>query len=139
MKRTLLIFFIIFVLMQIIQMEKTNPTVNLKDEITAPKEIMEMFKNSCYDCHSNETTWPKYSYVAPISWIITKRVNNGRMALNFSTWQQYSKDEKKLKLKKIYRTIYAAMPLASYAQFHEEANLTKKQRNEIRDWTGARR
>lgn len=139
MKRTLLIVFIIFLLMQIIQMDKTNPIIEKNLEIKAPIEIEKIFKKSCYDCHSNKTVWPAYSNIAPFSWIIIGHVNNGRKALDFTSWNAYSQDEKNKKLKKIYRTVYAAMPLASYLSAHEEAELTKEERELVRTWTGVRR
>lgn len=139
MKRTLLIFLIVFILMQFIQLDETNPNQNKSDEIQAPIEIMTMFNNSCYACHSNQTIWPIYSSIAPFSWIINSHVKNGRKALDFTSWEKYSEEDKKLKLKAIYRTVYAAMPLASYISLHEEAALSKKQREKIRAWTGVRR
>lgn len=45
-------------------------------------------RQSCYDCHSNESEWPWYSFVAPMSWLVRRDVENGRDALNFSTWDQ---------------------------------------------------
>ena len=139
MKRTLLIFLLVFIAMQAIQTEQKNFAVDKKLEIQAPDEIMTMFKTSCYDCHSNEANWPWYSKVAPFSWIITEHVDDGRKWLNFSEWENYTQEEKKKKLKGIYRTVYAVMPLNSYLWLHEEADLTKEQRKQIRDWTGVRR
>mgnify|MGYP005841390925 CR=1 FL=1 len=138
MKRTLLIFLIVFIVMQFIQTEQKNYEVNKNKEIQASKEVMTIFKNACYDCHSNSTNWPWYSKVAPFSWIISDHVNTGRRALNFSTWKEYTKEEKEEQLEDIYRTIYAAMPLQSYIKFHKEADLTKEQRELIRQWTGVR-
>ncbi len=139
MKITILVFFIILLLMQAIQIDKTNPIVDKSLEIEAPKELMEIFKNACYDCHSNQTTWPWYSSIAPASWIIEGHVNNGRKSLDFTTWKLYSEDEKVKKLKEIYRTVYASMPLASYISMHEKAELSKEQRELVRTWTGVRR
>lgn len=139
MKRTLLIFLLVFIAMQAIQTEQKNYAIDKSLEIQAPDEIMTMFKTSCYDCHSNEAKWPWYSKVAPFSWIITEHVDDGRKWLNFSEWENYSEEEKEKKLKGIYRTVYAVMPLNSYLWLHEEADLTKEQRKQIRDWTGVRK
>lgn len=139
MKITILVFFIILILMQAIQVDKTNPVVDKSLEIQAPKEIMGIFKNACYACHSNQTTWPWYSSIAPASWIIKDHVTHGRKALDFTSWESYSEDEKTKKLKEIYRTVYASMPLASYISMHEEAELSKEQRELVRTWTGVRR
>ena len=60
MKRNLLILFIIFIVMQFIQPNRQNIAVEKNLEIKAPPEIMTLLKTSCFDCHSNETTWPWY-------------------------------------------------------------------------------
>jgi hypothetical protein len=138
MKRALFIFLIIFIVMQFIRPDRTNIAVEKTMEIQTPMEITQIFQAACYDCHSNETKWPWYSQIAPFSWVIQNHVTEGRKALNFSTWEKYTQEEKKEHLKDIYRTVYAAMPLPSYIFAHEEANLTKEQRSTVRDWTGVR-
>lgn len=139
MKRTLLIFFLVFVSMQFIRTEKDVQKVLPELEIKAPEQIMSVLKTACYDCHSNTITYPWYSEVAPFSWIISSHVKNGKAWLNFSVWENYTEKEKKKKLKEIFRTAYAAMPLQSYIMLHEEADLTREQRTMIRDWTGVKK
>ena len=139
MKRALLIVFIIFIAIQVIRVDQSNIAIEKELEIKAPLEVMTILKTSCYDCHSNQPKWPWYSQVAAASWIVTSHINNGRKSLNFSTWENYTQEEKDKKLKRIYRTVYAAMPLRSYVWLHEEADLTKEQRSFIRKWTGVRR
>lgn len=139
MKRTLLIFLGLFIAMQFIRPTQQNTTTVKNLELHAKPQVQELFKTSCYDCHSNSTVWPWYSQVAPFSWIISSHVKNGRKALNFSTWNSYDEEKKKDKLKSIYKKIYASMPMASYVSLHEEAKLTKQQREMIRDWTNVRR
>nr|WP_233750417.1 heme-binding domain-containing protein [Halarcobacter anaerophilus] len=80
--------------MQFIQIDKTNEKTDKNLEIKAPENIMTMLKTSCYDCHSNEVKWPWYSNIAPFSWMINRHVKDGRKALNFSTWENYTKEEK---------------------------------------------
>ena len=138
MKRALLILFIIFVVMQFIRPQKENLVVQKELEIKANEEVMGMLKTSCFDCHSNETVWPWYSQIAPFSWVISTHVTEGKKALNFSTWENYTQEQKEEKTKALYRTAYASMPLPSYLYLHEDANLTKEQRSMIRDWTGVR-
>lgn len=139
MKRTLLIFFIIFILMQFIQTNKENIAQEKNLEMKVDNiEVYNILKTACYDCHSNETVWPWYSKIAPFSWVVSNHVTEGKKALNFSTWENYNQEEKEEKIKDIYRTAYASMPLPSYIFAHENADLTKEQRNMIRDWTGVR-
>ena len=138
MKRVLIAFLIIFGLMQIIQVDKENFPIDKNKELKAPAEIMTMLQTSCYDCHSNQTNYPWYSNIAPLSWVISTHVKDGRQAVNYSNWEDYTPEEKKKKLEATYRTVYAVMPLSSYLWFHSEADLTKEQRKQIRDWTGVR-
>jgi len=139
MKRTLLIILLVFIAMQFIQTEKVNTQTNPKLEMKTLPQIGAIFETACYDCHSNYTNWPWYSYVAPFSWIIDSHVKNGRKALNFSIWESYDKEKKEEKMKAIFRTVYASMPLQSYIKAHKEANLTKEQRGLIREWTGVKK
>ncbi len=139
MKVTIIVFFTILLLMQIIQVEKTNPKSDGSLEINAPVEIKELFVNACYDCHSNQTVWPWYSSIAPASWIIKGHVEDGRRSLNFEEWESYSEKEKNKQLREIYRTVYASMPPKDYIRMHDKADLTKEQRELIREWTGVRR
>ncbi|MDD2895349.1 MAG: heme-binding domain-containing protein [Aliarcobacter sp.] len=138
MKKTLLIFLIIFVVIQFIRPQRENIPVDKELEIKADTKVMEVFQKACYDCHSNTTTWPWYSQIAPFSWAISSHVIEGRKALNFSSWENYSVEEKEKKIKDIYRTVYVAMPLQSYIMAHKEADLTKEERTFIRNWTGVR-
>jgi len=136
MKTFLMIVLAIFVGLQFIPAKITNPTTPKNLEIKAPKEVMAIFKRSCYDCHSNEVQIPWYASIAPMSFGIKDHIDLGRLYLNFSTWENYTQEEKDKKLKGIFRTVYAAMPLQSYITFHKEAKLTKKEIKLIRDWTG---
>lgn len=52
----------------------------------------ELARQACFDCHSNETVWPAYASVAPISWLVQHDVNEGRAALNFSEWRRPHED-----------------------------------------------
>ena len=139
MKKIFLIIFILLIIIQFIPIDQTNITIDKHLEISTPKDIKHIFKQACYDCHSNQTVWPYYSKIAPFSWIISSHVNDGRKALNFSTWNTYTQEIKDKKKKAIFRKVYASMPLASYILLHEEANISKKQREFIRKWTGIKK
>ena len=136
MKKFLLIVLAIFIGLQFIPSKIENPPVDKSLEIKADEKIMAVFKKACYDCHSNEVVIPWYQAVAPMSFKIKHHVDLGRKWLNFSEWENYTQEEKDKKLKGIFRTVYAAMPLASYVWLHPEAKLTKDEIKMIRDWTG---
>ncbi len=73
------------------------------------------------------------------SWVVTNHTNEGTRALNFSNWEKYNYVQKNEKLKAIYRTVYSSMPLPAYTWLHKDAELTKQERELIRDWTGVRK
>ncbi len=126
---------IILIAMQFIpSYEKSNLPVDPAKEIKAPREVMEVFKRSCYDCHSNETNWPWYADVAPMKWVVRRDVIEGRKALNFSIWQEYGDAKRKELKKQIYRSVIIAMPLPQYLWLHPKAKLTKTQKDLIRNW-----
>src|SRR5215831_2751013 len=75
-----------------------------KHEYEAPfrgTEVGEKLKRACGDCHSNETNWPWYSHIAPVSWWIRSHVRQGQRELNFSEWQTYSAAQKRGELESI--------------------------------------
>ena len=126
---------VIFGAMQLIpSYEKSNPPTDPKLEIQEPKEVVQIFKRSCYDCHSNKTHWPWYADVAPMKWVVRRDVIEGRKALNFSIWNSYD-EQKKQKLKKeIFRSVEFAMPLPQYLWLHPEAKLSPKEKKLIQNW-----
>ena len=91
-RRTFLFVGVVFLLIQFVPVERTNPPVT--GEVEAADPVMEALRNACYDCHSNETRWPWYSRVAPLSWRIAEHVRIGRRNLNFSEWQGMSAEDR---------------------------------------------
>lgn len=82
-----------------------------------------MVRNSCFDCHSNETVWPWYSNVAPFSWLITREVNKGRRAMNFSEDPPESFDVDDMEWH-----INNDMPPRLYLTLHTNAELSQAER-----------
>jgi Haem-binding domain len=122
-----------FVLIQLIPTDKVNEPVDQKvnfvDVKKTPQKIAQLIKGACYDCHSNETVYPKYAYVAPISWSVKSHVNEGREHLNFSVWDAYNKELKESMLGKSIQTIQnKTMPMPGYIVYHKEANLSDAER-----------
>ena len=118
---------------QFIKVEKTNPPVT--GDIKAPAEVKNIFRNACYDCHSNETEWPWYSSVAPISWFIEDDVRDGRKHLNFSEWETYKDTRKTKKRGEIWDEVNeGSMPLKMYTYLHPKSNLDFNQKSIIKEW-----
>ncbi len=125
-----------FILLQAIQIDIPEPPKNIDPKLTlkAPKEIAAMFKTSCYDCHSYQTNIPWYGHISPISLEVKSHIKNGRKALNFEEWENYTEEKKQKIYKGIKKTINLTMPMPMYLSMHEEAKLTQKQRKQIKTW-----
>lgn len=107
-----------------------NKSINFIDVKKSPPKVAELLKNACYDCHSDETVYPKYAYIAPFSWSVKSHVNEGREHLNFSVWKTYNNDLKENMLKKSIQTLQnRTMPLPAYIIYHEKSNLSETERN----------
>lgn len=103
---------------------------------TVPDSVALLLKQACYDCHSNQTFYPWYAYVAPVSWLVVRDVKEGRKHLNLSDWESLSKKDKAEHLSDINDEVsMGSMPLVIYPIMHPEARLTAKQRQLIVDWT----
>ncbi len=142
MRWTVIIFALLFVVSQFIRPAKTNPTIDesraLQNQVVLPAEVESVLRRACYDCHSNDTRWPWYSHVAPVSWFVTDHVNHGRRHLNFSDWASYSRQDKALKIYLIGETVrLEAMPLSTYTILHRDARLSSTERQLLKDWARA--
>ncbi len=101
-----------------------------------PGEVSELLKNSCYDCHSNETYYPWYSYVAPARWLVVRDVKDGREELNFSLWQEMSKKDKIKFLDEMAEEVGdEKMPLPVYTIIHGDARLDDSRKKQLMAWT----
>jgi len=121
-KEAFWILVVIVILLQLVQVERTNPPVT--GEIEAPEQVMVILRRSCYDCHSNETAWPWYSYVAPMSWLVADDVHEARRHMNFSQWADYNTKQKNHKTKLCGKLVQEGeMPLWFYLPLHPDAQL----------------
>lgn len=132
-------FLIIIALIQFIPVDRTNKPVDKKvnfvDVFQTPDNVKQILKTSCYDCHSNETVYPKYAYVAPISWSIKHHINEGREHLNFSEWGTFNQDLKKNMLENSIADIKQdRMPMPGYIAQHPEARLSEAQKKILVDY-----
>ncbi len=135
-KHIIPILAVIFVLIQFIRIDKTNPPIDPKLDFVAtvnpPQVLKTKIIDACYDCHSNDSKYPWYTNIAPVSWWIKGHINGGRKHLNFSTWNQYSKDKQKHKLEESVEMLENKwMPLGSYTWLHPEAKMTDTEREDM--------
>ena len=133
--KIILILVILGVAIQLVPIDRTNPPVT--GELAAPPELHGILRRACYDCHSNETVWPWYSRVAPVSWLVASDVYEGREHLNFSIWNEYP-DERRTKLRmEISKEVREAeMPPFQYVPAHPEAKLSEGDKGVIHAWAG---
>ena len=117
----------------------TNPTVapghNSLATNTPPAPVAALLKQACYDCHSCETRWPWYSYVAPVSWSVAGRVNAAREALNFSEWPHDEPGRaQEMETHRRRRRIRAEAAARVRPWLHREARLDAGQRRQLAQW-----
>jgi hypothetical protein len=109
-------------------------------EAQVDPETLAIFQRACQNCHSQQTEWPWYSHVAPISWLIARDVQQARLHMNLSRWQDYSADDRLRLLSEIGSAVRNhQMPLPRYLLLHPEARLTDAERQQIYRWTRAER
>lgn len=117
----------ILVVIQFIKPNFNNPKIDERIALNADEKVMGILKNACYDCHSDETKYPWYHNVAPISWLMAGHIDKGRKALNFSEWINIGADIRTLRLKRAKQLIdNGLMPKESYLFMHEKAHLNQE-------------
>ena len=113
-----------------------NPPVLAEPAWDHP-ETRALAQRACFDCHSNETVWPAYSYVAPVSWLVVRDTLEGRRELNFSAWgvaQSNGREPREIKPDKLRREIASgSMPPRIYLITHPEARLTNAEKQQLID------
>lgn len=128
----------LLLLIQVIPVDRQNPPPTTPLQTDA--DVTAIFERACYDCHSHNTIWPWYGYVAPVSWWLADHIRHGRSELNFSTWGDYTSGRMKRKLDEIREEVEKdAMPLPSYRLAHRDAILTAEEKQRIYDWVNSER
>jgi Haem-binding domain len=105
--------------------DHVNPPVGAEPTWDSPG-TRTFAKQACFDCHSNETEWPAYSRVAPVSWLIQRDVSEGRAVLNFSEWQRPQEATEAAG-----EVLGSEMPLRIYRLMHAHARLSAADRERL--------
>jgi heme-binding protein len=133
------LLFVVMVAMQIIAIQFVPVTRTNRlgaGDPPAPRDVQWALRRACYDCHSTETRWPIWAYVAPMSWQVVGDVNRARLHLNFSDWQKYTPLMQQGLLMNINRVLVThRMPLWYYVSLHPDAKLTPQEMRAVRAWT----
>ncbi len=129
-----LVLTIALIAIQFVRVERSNP-MGVGDP-EAPREVQWILRRACYDCHSNETRWPIWAYIAPMSWQVVGDVSRARAALNFSEWQAYPPSVRNA-LRLLVNPVVAMhrMPLWYYVSLHPDARLSDEERAILRIWS----
>lgn len=126
----------VFVAVQLVPLEYSNPAI--ESNLSAPASVKAVLERSCYDCHSHETRWPWYGYVAPASFLVTHDVHEARDEMNFSTWNRYRPDKRAELLDDVIKMVNDGdMPPWYYLVMHPGARLSDADRELIGAWTTA--
>jgi hypothetical protein len=105
-----------------------------------PNPVLDVLANACINCHSEKTTWPWYSHVAPVSWLIEGDVKHAREHLNISRWDSLAPVDQRLLLTAIATVIENhEMPPHKYVVLHPEAKLSAEDSARVIEWTHAER
>jgi mono/diheme cytochrome c family protein len=119
---------VVFALLQLVPYghDHSNPAVVAEPQWDSP-QTRELAARACFDCHSNETKWPWYSNVAPVSWLIQHDVQDGRRRLNFSEWNRTQRAAHE-----VGEVIgEGEMPPWFYLPLHPSANLTPAEKQAL--------
>ena len=119
--------FVLFLLIQLVPYGKqhTNPQV-VQEPNWDSSQTRELAVRACFDCHSNETVWPWYSKIAPVSWLIQNDVDEGRRRLNFSDWSRVREP-----FEMVETVTEGRMPPPQYFITRPAARLTQAERNAL--------
>lgn len=128
-----------FVAIQFVPAHRTNRLGS--GDPAAPREVQWILRRACYDCHSTETRWPIWAYVAPVSWQVVKDVEKARKMVNFSDWASFPPEvQAALKATIAYSTSTHRMPTWYYLTLHPDAKLAPADLAALTAWarsTGA--
>jgi hypothetical protein len=139
LKRTAIVFGCLIVGMQFIPIPRESENGKTRrmhmQEVIDP-QVGAILDRSCEDCHSNQTRWPWYSRVAPISWIVHRDVSKGRNKFDFSKWQR-EPHSANARMEICDSVSDGSMPPGTYTLLHRNARLLDHDVNLICNWASA--
>jgi mono/diheme cytochrome c family protein len=132
--RAILVATVAFGVIQLVPVDRSEPE-DAGPLVIEDVQVAEIFDRACADCHTNNTRWPWYGYIAPASWFLADHVNEGREHLNLSRWSDQSTRRQTSKLREIGEEVAEeSMPMPSYLIAHPEARLTAEERQVLIAW-----
>jgi hypothetical protein len=123
----------VFIGIQFVPVHRTNRAG--AGDPDAPREVQWILRRACYDCHSTESRWPIWAYVAPVSWRVVRDVETARRHVNFTDWPRYDRAEQlAIKQTVAYVTGVHRMPLWYYVTMHPDARLSPDDVAKLSAW-----
>ncbi len=131
-----LLLMVAFIAIQFVHVERTNELG--AGDLNAPRDVQWILRRACYDCHSNETRWPIWAYIAPASWLVVQDVDRARDILNFSDWAAFDRS-RRMALRSLIAPVTAShrMPLWYYLTLHPDSRLSDSDLASIGAWSRA--
>jgi hypothetical protein len=127
-KQVLVVGIVVFAAAQLVRPERTNPATDpsrtIQAHVVAASGLGAVLDRSCRDCHSNQTVWPGYTQVAPVSWLMAYGVTKGRKAVNFSEWAGYSPEQQRVLLAQSCADVTHGKMPGAYTLLHPETRLS---------------
>ncbi|MCP4313583.1 MAG: heme-binding domain-containing protein [Bacteroidetes bacterium] len=128
------------IVMQFVQPEQNrfegSPEHDMLTSLSAPVHLAALLKNSCYDCHSENSRYPWYSKISPVSWYLSGHIQRGKEAVNFSNFNQLDPRKKISVLSGICEVVESGtMPLPSFLIIHGDAGLDEDEMETICHWS----
>ena len=138
-RKILIILIILIVVAQFFQPSQNKGAAagpqDIAHLVQVPDNVMAVLKKSCYDCHSDSTIYPWYSYITPVNWWLDFHVTEGKLELNFTRFASYSSKKMHEKLEETAEVIEKdIMPLNSYLWIHKDAKMSDEQKKLVIDW-----
>ena len=120
---------VVFAIAQLIRPERTNPAIDasrtMQAQVGMANRLVPVLDRACGDCHSNETVWPWYTQVAPLSWALAAGVREGRRVVNLSEWGAYSPErQREILIASCEDVSKDRMPGRPWTLLHPEARLS---------------
>ena len=138
-KRVFIFLLITFLILQFFRPQKNLSTEVAINDITTkyeiPADVHAVLKTSCYDCHSNNSTYPWYNNIQPVAWYLADHIKEGKKEINFNEFASYKIAKQYRKLEEIINQVeMEEMPLESYTLIHGGAKINVAQKTMIINW-----
>jgi hypothetical protein len=129
LKQVAVVFVVVVAAAQLVRPERANPATDesrtIRAHVGTANGLVAALDRACRDCHSNETVWPGYTQIAPVSWLMAYTVMEGRKAVNFSEWATYSPEQQRMLLAVSCDDVTSGkMPGGAWTLLHPEARLS---------------